>query len=706
MSSAWDGREQAVLLDACNVGGRLLLWDFNEPSTSTLQVLDSGAEFGLPHTIVETEVQGVFAFSNFRGNHIACWRKPEGENGQQLLATCFAGNGTCRNASGPLLGCSIAQPSAIVRVGRSYFVCAQGGAQGGALFLLDPLDGFMAYADMVRNFSESHGIVDTKLRGAEAADVSRRVRQSTCQSVLSANAALSDFCKPWIAARLSIFNGSNALALNGSHASPVAATIQTMLASGEWLVEVLHMITTEFGAEAAESVRRFPATGINNERAIESSFGRLVHGGVTIPAPSLLEYLVARSHDDLSMLRRACSHPALVLLGANFRSTYSGTHDDDDAPLSVHRPPFSRIAHLISTRRDQPAAPPLEDVRRAERFCQLLGGKMPTRRVMDTYRPPSGAKQDVFQPVNVPSENARIGEGVFDRPPTGNAAARTYAVSSRPGSETIQPGHIVLLMPKDEIIGEPYWLAETAELFEVPDEDDYSRTLMRIRYLERFFANGRLFCLGKEARIPMSRILAGSDGELEVHQLSFRAPSPDDRQLKLPTAAVKPMLRLYDISAEQDAAFIKVSQLARSNLAAAAAEEAAERSAAAARQALQDDGEEDEEAELDAAAEAAQAARREAAYGEPEAGGRRRPRPAAHPQSCDKCGPEAGHTTRRCPVMKAERQTKKNEQAAAAAAEVEAAEGKYERAKRARVKENQAKLHTLGLGAGGLQPDV
>jgi hypothetical protein len=704
ISNAWGGA-QAVVLAERALGGCLLLWDFSTTNSAPV-TLDGGAEFVKPHSIVETDKRGEFLVSNWGSNQIVRWTKPQDDSQEQQLAVPFAGDGTCRNSSGPMLGCSLAQPSSLLRVGSSYFATTQGGRDGGGLFLLDSLAGIIAYADIARTFSEGHGIVDSTLRGDAAVDTATRVRRASLATVIKVNGLLREFFEPWLAERAVTFGGCRSSALNGAHASPVGATIMDMFGSAEWYSEAKRMVAIEFGNEAADALLACPATGFNNERGIEASFGRVVQGGLMNPAPDALEYCVARSRDNLAMLRLRCSHPNVVLRGANERSTYDARQDTDESLLCAQRPHFASIAALLPTRRDQPPAPPTEVVRAALAFCTLLGNKVATKPVTAVYRPPAGAKQDAFKPTNRESENARILSGVFERPPTtAGAVVRTYPVHSRPGSETLPPGCIVVMMPREELEGEPYWLGELAAHVVLPDEDEYCSTYITIRYLERFRLHGRLFCVGKQTRVLLSRILLGIDGSLEVHQLTYREPSPADLKLKLPSAAVKPLERVYEISEELDVALIAVAAQARSNIAAAAEQQEQDEAQVANGGVVTDAPDENEEAR-DAAALAAQAARREAAYGEPEAGGRRRPRPATPPQSCDRCGPEAGHTTRRCPLMKAERKAKKNEQGAAAAAEVEAAEGQYERAKRARVEENRAMLHTLGLGATFLQPDV
>jgi hypothetical protein len=704
LTTAWGGL-QAVVLDALAMGGgRLWLWNFSDPNAE-MMLIDQGAELGQPHSIVETAEKGVFVITNWKGNQLLLWRKPLDDDGEQLLATVLAGDGSCRNASGPLRSCAVAQPSALLRVGDSYWVCAMGGATGGALFLLDTLEAIISYANMARAASQSHGIVDATLRGEGAAELAARVRMSTLQSILNSHSALDAYFSPWLTERLTTFSGSSTTALNGSHASPVGATVKVMLESGAWYREAERMVRTEFGDDAADLFLRTPASGVCNERSIEASFGRIVTGGVMVPSPDVLQYLERRAVDDMSMLKRTCTFPAVVLKGSNSRSTYDPLHEDaDDSPLCGRKPMFSSIASLLLKRSDQPPAPPLEVVRAAEAFCRLMGPKLATRTVMSTYRPPPGAKPNVPQPVNRASENARICDGVFDQPPTGSGIARTYKVISRIGADNIQPGSIVVMMPRNVIEGQPYWLGEVVALTEVPDEDEFGRTFLPIRYLERFaVTSGRLFCVGKPVRVPFSRILAGVDGTLEVHQLPFRAPDRAELRLKLPSGAVTPLERVYELNEDLDASLIAVANLARSNIVAAAAEEEAERAAAQGDAEAMLEAEAEEEAARDAAAMAAQAANRAALWGMPEG-----PRRANREEvvrlpirlKCTRCRDSSDHTTRNCPVKKAEKEAAAAIAAAAAAAAEAAAAGPYELLVRARTEGNKQVMARLGLGKG------
>ena len=695
-TAAWGGKH-AVILDAPAMGGRLWLWNYASPEAQ-LVLLDQGAELGQPHTIVESQVAGEFVISSMSANQMIRWIKPIAEDDEQLLATVMAGDGTCRNASGPLRTCAIAQPSAFLRVGESYWVCALGGTSGGALFLLDTLKGFIAYAEMARSTSQGFGIVDADLRGEEAAALAARVRLASVQTVMDTQARLEDFFKPWLAERLETFGGSNASALNGSHAAPVGATVLTMSASGAWYREVVRMIREEFGDAVAEIFLRMPASGLCNERCIEASFGRIVHGGLTIPAPDLLQYLERRSHDILSGLRLACIHPAMVLKGSNSRSTYDSQHEDaDESPLCGRKPLFASIAAFIPRRSNEPQAPPIEVVREAEEFCRAVGPKVAARPVTSIYRPPPGAKPNVPQPVNRAAENARISDGVFDRPPTGRGIPRTFKVNARAGRLNLQPGSVVLMMPRTVIIDEPYWLGEVAAFVELPDEDEYDSTYVPIRYLERFCPDDLLrFCVGKPARVPVSRILMGVDGELEVHLLAFRAPTAAERKMKLPAAAAKPLERVYDVRQANDAAFIEVAAQARASLAALAAAEMEERAAAMSVDAA---AREAEEAERDAAAQEQQAARRQAEYGAPTEPRRAAPLPLE--LICKHCPGRSDHAQRNCPVRRAERMAAlaatKAAQAAAAAAEEEGAQVEYERQRQANVARNAAAAACLGI---------
>jgi len=522
---------------------------------------------------------------------------------------------------------------------------------------------------------------------------------ASLQDVLDTQTLTDSFFTPWLQERLATYGGSNASALNGSHGSPVGATVLTMIASGAWYREAVRMVRTEFGDAAAELFLRMPASGVCNERSIEASFGRIVSGGIMTPAPDALQYLQRRAHDFLSMLKRTCTHPAVLLKGCGAHSTYDPLHEDaDESPLCGRRPAFSAIASLIPRRSEQPQAPPLEEVRDAERFCGLLGPKLACRPVMAIYRPPAGAKPNVPQPVNRARENARIGDGVFDQAPTGCGAARTYKVTARAGSCMIQPGSVVVMMPREVIAAEPYWLAEVTALVELPDEDEYASTSIAVRYLERFNTScGRLFCAGKATRVFISRILKGVDETLEVHALEFREPTIADRRRKLPAAATMPLSRVYELTEEKNAALVAVAAHARANIAAQAAQDEAERAAAD----VDDEEQFDADAEVEAAAalqeRAAQAAAaRERNYGAPEPGAKRARPAAAGADICCDCT-EEGHRRKSSKLC---RLYVPPLRAAAAEAGPAAEPNSYEAMRLANIRHNMDVLSALADGAG------